>query len=153
MGKRYVSLDQANELIGHIGPILQRVMQLHAWLRFTAEGLSQFGVRLSAPLVAGQELFGVPEIDRVILRARAIFYSIRDDIALLEDLGAEVRDVETGLVDFRTLHEGRREVHLNWRLGEPRITTYQDVADPSMPQHPVEGHAFLDTPGRTSRVE
>src|SRR5688500_19696953 len=110
MSKRFVSLAEANALIPHVGRTLQRIMQLHGFLRVTAEALSGYGVRLTAPLIAGSELFGVPEMDRLIVRARAIFYTIRDDIALLEDLGAEVRDVEEGLVDFRSMRSEERRV-------------------------------------------
>jgi hypothetical protein len=149
--KRYVSLDEANALIPHVGSVLQRIMQLHGLLRVTAEHLAGFGVRLNAPLIAGSELFGVPEIDRMVVRARAIFYTIRDDIALLEDVGAEVRDVEEGLVDFRSLLDGRDEVHLCWRLGDREITSFHEKSQGFASRQPIEGRAFLDTPERLSR--
>ena len=151
MSKRYVTLDEANSLIPHVAGVLARIMQLHGFLRFTAETLGGFGVRLSAPLIAGHELFGVPEMDRLVVRARAIFYTIRDDIALLEDLGAEVRDVEEGLVDFRTLRDGRDEVHLCWRLGDREITSFHDKAKGYEARQPIGEHAFLDAPDRPTR--
>ena len=45
------------------------------------------------------------------------------------ELGGEVKDLETGLVDFRTMR-GSEEVYLCWRLGEgDRIRWW----------HPLEG--------------
>lgn len=47
----------------------------------------------------------------------------------IAELGAEVKDLDTGLVDFRTLRDGE-EVYLCWRLGEgDRIGWW----------HPIEG--------------
>ena len=76
---------------------------------------------------------------------------IRDDITLLEDLGAEVRDVEEGLVDFRSLRDGRDEVHLCWRLGDREITSFHDGAQGWTARQPSGEHAFLDAPARLSR--
>ena len=151
MGKRYVSLDEANALLPHVGSVLQRIMQLHGFLRVNAVGLAGFGVRLDAPLIAGRDLFGEPDLDRLVVRSRAIFATIRDDITLLEELGAEVRDVEEGLVDFRSLRDGRDEVHLCWRLGDREITSFHDGAQGWTARQPIGEHAFLDAPSRLSR--
>ncbi|HEV2011611.1 MAG TPA: DUF2203 domain-containing protein [Candidatus Limnocylindria bacterium] len=45
----------------------------------------------------------------------------------LAELGVEVKDMDTGLVDFRTLRSGE-EVYLCWRLGEgDRIAWWHTV--------------------------
>lgn len=42
-------------------------------------------------------------------------------------LGIEVKDPETGLIDFRSMRDGR-EVYLCWRLGEgPRIRYWHEL--------------------------
>jgi hypothetical protein len=54
----------------------------------------------------------------------------REIEALLRDvaeLGVEVKDPETGLIDFRTTQRGR-EVYLCWKLGEgDRIAFWHDL--------------------------
>ena len=42
------------------------------------------------------------------------------------DLGAEVKDINIGLMDFRALRNGR-EVYLCWRLGEPEIQFWHEI--------------------------
>lgn len=41
-------------------------------------------------------------------------------------LGAEVKDIDTGLIDFRSRLKGR-EVYLCWKLGEGRIAYWHDL--------------------------
>jgi hypothetical protein len=44
----------------------------------------------------------------------------------LEELGVELKDDLTGLVDFRSLLDGR-EVYLCWRLGEPEVGYWHEL--------------------------
>lgn len=47
-------------------------------------------------------------------------------IERVQGLGVEIKDIVTGLVDFRTLYEGRT-VCLCWRLGEPSIGFWHEL--------------------------
>ncbi len=47
-------------------------------------------------------------------------------MAELEATGAELKGIEQGLVDFRSLREGR-VVYLCWRLGEDTITWWHEL--------------------------
>lgn len=47
-------------------------------------------------------------------------------IERVQGLGVEIKDIVTGLVDFRTLHAGRI-VYLCWRLGEPSIGFWHEL--------------------------
>ncbi|HEX4744690.1 MAG TPA: DUF2203 family protein [Candidatus Limnocylindria bacterium] len=52
---------------------------------------------------------------------------IRALLAELAALGVEVKDPDQGLIDFRTMREGR-EVYLCWKLGEgARIMYWHDL--------------------------
>ena len=51
------------------------------------------------------------------------FYSLIDEI---HETGCFLKDIETGLVDFYTLHEGR-VVYFCWKLGEPEIGYWHEV--------------------------
>ena len=44
----------------------------------------------------------------------------------INDLGCFVKDVDSGLVDFPALRQGR-EVYLCWKLGEPRVAYWHDT--------------------------
>ena len=49
----------------------------------------------------------------------ALLGEMRRLVGELEEIGCEVKDVQTGLVDFRAMRDGRA-VYLCWRLGEER---------------------------------
>ncbi len=44
----------------------------------------------------------------------------------INEWGIQIKDLDTGLVDFPHLRNGR-EVYLCWRLGEPRVAYWHDV--------------------------
>ena len=44
----------------------------------------------------------------------------------LSGVGVELKDYETGLVDFVGRHDGR-DVYLCWKLGEERITHWHEL--------------------------
>ncbi len=52
--------------------------------------------------------------------------SMRDAIEELQEAGCELKDPDTGLIDFLSLRDGR-EVYLCWRLGEDRIRFWHDL--------------------------
>lgn len=47
-------------------------------------------------------------------------------IERVRELGCEVKDIDQGLVDFRTVREGR-EVYLCWKLGEPDVRWWHEL--------------------------
>lgn len=51
------------------------------------------------------------------------FYSLVDEI---HEMGCFLKDIETGLVDFYTLYQGR-VVYLCWKLGEPEVGFWHEV--------------------------
>jgi hypothetical protein len=59
----------------------------------------------------------------------------------IQEHGCVVKDLDTGLLDFPTLYEGR-EVYLCWRLGEPRIGFWHAVEEGFRGRKPIDA-AFL----------
>jgi len=55
-----------------------------------------------------------------------IAVEIQGIIDRISEMGAEVKDIEIGLIDFRSLIDGR-EVYLCWKLGEERIEWWHDL--------------------------
>ena len=52
--------------------------------------------------------------------------ALRAAITAITDLGVQVKDLDTGLVDFPTFYRGE-EVLLCWRLGEAGIEYWHDL--------------------------
>jgi hypothetical protein len=55
----------------------------------------------------------------------------------ITDLGVEIRDLETGLVDFYSMRDGR-VVFLCWKRGEDRITHWHTVESGFAGRQPIE---------------
>ena len=60
------------------------------------------------------------------LTARRTLRQVQQTVEALHALGCEVKDLEMGLVDFRSLREGR-EVYLCWRFGEETISYWHEL--------------------------
>ncbi len=64
----------------------------------------------------------------------ARFYALIDEI---QSLGCFLKDMDTGLVDFYTLYQGR-VVYLCWRLGEKEIEFWHEVGRGYSYRQPLE---------------
>jgi len=140
---RHFTLEQANELVPRVHAVMHRLLQLQLHLRATSRALLQAGVRVG-PDEPGREV-GPNDDPRLRLRvqqARGILEAVRETIAEIESLGAQVKDVERGLVDFPSLLDGTREVLLCWRIGEPSITHWHEVEGGFDGRQSIEGHNF-----------
>ncbi len=51
---------------------------------------------------------------------------MRDYVQELQELGIELKDFHTGLVDFPA-RMGNREVYLCWKLGEPEVAHWHEL--------------------------
>ena len=73
------------------------------------------------------------------LKAEVNERSVRIDGYLKElaDLGAEVKDLERGLVDFPA-ERGGRPIYLCWELGETLVTHWRGVDEPYDKRRPVD---------------
>lgn len=119
---RYFTLEEATALLPEVTPILQEIVALRERLAGIEQGL--VGLHWKARTnghVTPEGSFGEGESARSELRAQ-----ISARIARLTELGIELKDPATGLIDFPTMREGR-VVYLCWRLGESAIEYWHDL--------------------------
>lgn len=123
MSDRLFSREEAEALLTTIIPILER-------LREAVEAAGDPGARRQAieRLTSANgharrlsDDYGT-RIGRETALARAL-----SDIETLAEMGVEVKDPSTGLIDFRHERDGH-VVYLCWRLGEPRIEWWHEIA-------------------------
>ncbi len=55
----------------------------------------------------------------------------------VQEMDCELKDIDQGLVDFRTEREGR-EVYLCWKLGEPDIRWWHELDAGFRGRRPLE---------------
>ncbi|MBI4909779.1 MAG: DUF2203 domain-containing protein [Acidobacteria bacterium] len=58
-------------------------------------------------------------------------------IERIHSYGCEVKDLDIGLIDFRTLYKGQ-EVYLCWRLGESGITYWHGLEEGFRGRKPID---------------
>jgi len=58
--------------------------------------------------------------------AEASLDRLQELVEELTDIGCEIKDYQTGLIDFVARHEDR-DVYLCWRLGEEAITHWHEL--------------------------
>lgn len=62
--------------------------------------------------------------------------NLRSNLDAIEETGCQLKDIETGLVDFPTLYLGR-EVYLCWKLGEKGISFWHHIEDGFRGRQPI----------------
>jgi hypothetical protein len=94
-------------------------------------------VELNAPL-----LIGVPdaapseltptevaeETQRLRMRMQGLVDQMQAAVLQLDGWSIQLRDIQTGLIDFPALAAGR-PIWLCWRLGEPRVMWWHEVTE------------------------
>ena len=142
---RTFTVEEANALIPHVARVFTRTTQMLMRLHKSVQALAAVGLGPSGPgqLPDPAELDVDPELLEELDVARMLEAAIFDEVRGLEALGIAVRDVGRGLVDFRSVLDGEREVWLCWRLGEPEIRFYHELEAGFAGRRPIEGHRFF----------
>ena len=138
------TLEEANGLIPQVTAALSRSTQLLGRARAIAKRLMERGVRPSNPGgLPDPDDVSDPALARDVVQVQLLVEAAQDEARRLERLGLVVRDLERGLVDFRSVLEGQREVFLCWQLGERRIGWYHGVEDGFVGRQPIGDHRFF----------
>jgi hypothetical protein len=82
--------------------------------------------RGDAPLDEGATLTGLEQAELIRLRIKGIVDQMGASVARLDGWGITLRDIETGLIDFPALVDGR-QVWLCWKLGEGDVEWWHEL--------------------------
>ena len=116
------TLDEATTLLPTLQPILEEIIDLRARLERVERDLVSLHWRSRTNGHADQQgSFGEGQSTRTALMA-----DINNQLLKIHELGVELKDPATGLVDFPSLRDGRL-VYLCWRLGEPSIEYWHEI--------------------------
>jgi hypothetical protein len=116
MSKRF-TLREAQSLLPQVERLLQDAMRLKPEFDEASAAVSKMKERV--------HIMGGTLIDRNValeIRQRRESSSrlLRQTVEEILEMGVQIKDIETGLVDFPTRFRGR-EVYLCWKLGESDI--------------------------------
>ena len=108
---RKFTLEQANKTLPLVKRIVADIVKMH-------ERASQNQLRVEKAKGADQQS-AQRELDASVDR-------LQDLVDELSEVGCELKDYETGLIDFVGRHEGH-DVYLCWKLGEEKITHWHEL--------------------------
>jgi hypothetical protein len=108
---RRFTLEQANKSLPLVRRIVADIVRTHAVASGHREALENSSAKEAAPIQK--------ELDAAIARLEEL-------VDELSSVGVELKDYQSGLIDFIGRHEGR-DVYLCWKLGEERITHWHEL--------------------------
>ena len=118
---RYFTREEAEALLPEISIVLRRIQDGRERMRTVEEELETLQMQAMGN---GHHL--LERITRLQSELADSMQEIRAAIGELLNFGCELKDPDTGLIDFLTMRAGR-EVYLCWRLGEDRIRFWHDL--------------------------
>lgn len=132
---RMFTVDEANALVPQLQLELAQVAKLRGDLTAAIEALGGADTAVAilhehAPAPSGHE------IEAETLKALAA--RIQDIVSRIVSMGAIVKDLEAGLVDFYSVRDGE-PVFLCWQLGEPFVAHWHAVDEGFAGRQPIEG--------------
>lgn len=114
---RYFTLAEAQELLPVLESLLDRVMTAKCGVQELETTLQDLSRKI---MLAGGMYLDVDRTRRDRAAYEAHIQQAKDSLAEIEAIGVQVKDLDTGLLDFPCLLEGEA-VLLCWKKGESRI--------------------------------
>jgi len=115
MAIRYYTVEEANALLPTLRPIVRDILDARQSIVDSQPEL--WPVLEKAVGNGGSKKAGAVLKD---------FEKIQRNLKAVQALGLEMKDLNTGLIDFWAKREGR-DVYLCWKYDEPRVTHWHDV--------------------------
>ncbi len=121
-GKRFFSVTEANNTLPLVRAIVQDITALAHELSERRERLMRLKSHERLRLSEAHE----EELQQVQAEQDRGQEKMEEYVRELAQLGVELKDYFTGLVDFPSLMNGR-PVYLCWRLGEPDVAHWHEL--------------------------
>jgi hypothetical protein len=130
--QRFYTVDDANRSLVLVRRIVTDIVERYRVLQRRREEREEAATRAAA---AGR----VEQLTQSIEQDVQQLARLHDE---LSELGCELKDWSGGLVDFPALHENRK-VYLCWRLGEPAVAHWHEVAAGFAGRQPIVDSALV----------
>jgi hypothetical protein len=119
-------VSEANSALPRLSTLLEGLQERFRWLSGNRQEISF--------LVAGHNIVNESPVDPGYFQA---LMSVRGALREVELMGARIKDLSSGLVDFPARRHGR-DVLLCWKLGEDRVRYWHDLEAGLAGRQPLE---------------
>ena len=135
--KRRFTVEEANRSLPLVKRVVGDIVQTHARAMKLQHELERnqpvtSGKRAAQPVPPQQ----LPQPQTIQAQLDACMNKLEDFVDELSEIGCELKDYQTGLIDFVGRHDGR-DVYLCWKLGEERITHWHELDSGFAGRQPV----------------
>jgi hypothetical protein len=124
--------EEAEALLPRLEPLLIELRDARAELRAAEERMEALLAKMRGNGHAHQA-----ELARLRTQMAELGTTLQGGLRRIGRWGVLVKDLETGLVDFPTLRDGR-EVYLCWRLGETGIHWWHTIEGGFAARQPLD---------------
>lgn len=124
--------DEANELLPTVRPLVERMVEAKRALDAAQAEADDVSVRISGN-GGGLPPARLAEVDAGVSRRATELARVLEEI---QALGVIVKDLDTGLVDFPSVRDGR-DVLLCWQLGEDDVAFWHGYDDGYAGRRPI----------------
>jgi hypothetical protein len=138
------TLDEAQSLLPVVESLLRRAIEGKQSAEEVDSGLTELGRRI---YFSGGMKVDVGSVAKMRAEMENHLQRARESIAEIDSIGVQVKDLETGLIDFPCRLDDQ-VVLLCWRMGEPTIEHWHTMEDGFQGRQPVdERFRRRSTPG------
>lgn len=131
---RYFTLQEAEAVLPEVEQSIRAALELK---RFYVEAEEVLHEEASRIQMSGGAMVNAARLAAEKSRRDTCAAQLRAAIEQIHSYGCEVKDLDTGLIDFRTFYRGR-EVYLCWKLGEQGITWWHGLEDGFRGRQPID---------------
>ena len=122
---RFFTVLEAESMLPQIEEYLRRLSEARQRHRAADEEISLVHQRIA---VSGGMIPPRALLLEMKQQKEAAARILKDTVEAIQETGCQLKDLDTGLVDFPTLYRGK-EVYLCWKLGEPDIGYWHAIED------------------------
>lgn len=121
----YFTLAQAEALLPEVDKAIREAVNLKQSYEQSEEAIQSESRRV---LLSGGAMVDVGRIQAEGARRDSTARRLKEAVETIEAFGCEIKDLDIGLIDFRTLYHGE-EVYLCWKLGEDGIRFWHGLTE------------------------
>ena len=132
--QRFFTVSEAERVLPEVERLLRRLIQFkreYETIDGELDGLAQ-QITLMGGMIAPRE-----RMSELRGRKDASVRGLKATVESIQEIGCELKDIDTGLVDFPTLYRNE-EVYLCWKLGESGIGFWHRVQDGYRGRRPID---------------